>query len=367
MLFPNLHKALLGKPFYMNLSTVYHIGIKIILMKTIKYLFPVLIIVLSIPIVKAQTQSCNTGKVDPKVAAFLKMIPADNRSLEEVKKTTNFVEYKKDGPPPIPYPVTDVERIKITADSIPVLIFNPSHRKGLPIIIAYHGGGFIGPLIPGHEYLNWQDSKTFTAIVFSVDYRVAPEHKFPAGADDCYNAFKWISENGDKFGGDTSRIMLKGESAGANLVAVVCQKAKREGIARRIKLQVMNSPVVDNPEHAEQYPSMQQNANGYLLTKAGVLFALETYSDSADFNNSDYAPILSKDLKGLPPAVMITAEFDPLRDQGAAYAERLKEESVKVWYKCFPGEIHVLIGADEKVIKDADQLILTAMKAVMKF
>src|SRR5688572_19236154 len=103
-------------------------------MKKALYLLIVLFIVLSVTTVNAQTQGCNTGKVDPKVAAFLKMMPADNRTVEELKKTTNFEEYKKEGPPSIPYPQRDVERIKITADSIPVLVFNPSQAKGLPII-----------------------------------------------------------------------------------------------------------------------------------------------------------------------------------------------------------------------------------------
>lgn len=335
-------------------------------MKNSAYLTTILMVALSVTITRAQAQNCNTGKVDPKVAEFLKMMPEDNRSVEELKKTTNFEVYKKEGPPTIPYPSSDVERIKITSDSIPVLVFNPSRAKGLPIIIAYHGGGFISPLIPGHEYLNWQDGKTFSAIVFSVDYRVAPERKFPVAVNDCYNAFKWISENGEQFGGDTSRIILKGESAGANLVAAVCQKAKTDGIVKKIKLQVMNCPLLDNPANAEQYPSMQQNANGYFLTKAGVLFALETYADAADFNNSDFAPILSKDLSGLPPAVIITAEFDPLRDQGVGYAERLREASVKVWYKCFPGQIHVLIGSSNETSTDLDKLVLNAMKEVMR-
>lgn len=335
-------------------------------MKKVSYLHTVLLIMLSMTTVKGQMQSCNTGRVDPQVAAFLKMMPADNLTVEELKKTTNFEEYKKAGPPPIPYPPMDVQRIKITADSIPVLVFNPLHARGLPVIIAYHGGGFISPLLPGYEYLNWQDGKTFAAVIFSVDYGVAPEHKFPVAVNDCYNAFKWISEHGEQFGGDTSRIIVKGESAGATLVAAVCQKAKQDGIVQRIKLQVMNSPGVDNPAHAEQYPSMQQNGNGYFLTKAGVLFALETYADAADFNNSDFAPILSKNLSGLPPAVIITAEFDPLRDQGAAYAERLRKASVKVWYQCFPGQIHDLIASSKETLKDADNLVLNAIKEVMK-
>ena len=293
----------------------------------------------------AQAQTCNTGIVDPQVVEFLKRMPADNRTLEELRKTTNFVEYRKTGPPAIPFPATDVTRIKITRDSIPVSVFNPSHEKGLPIIIYYHPGGFITPLTAGMEFLAWQDAKTFNAIVFAPDYRVAPEHKFPAAINDCYNAFKWISDHGEEFGGDTKRIIVMGLSAGANLAASVCQRAKQEGISQKIKLQVMNCPVLDNAAHADLYPSMQKNANGYLLTRAGVLFALETYADQKDYNNPEYAPILSKNLEGLPPAVMITAEFDPLKDQGAAYVDRLKNAGVKFWYQCFGGEIHCLIPA----------------------
>jgi acetyl esterase len=174
------------------------------------------------------------------------MMPSDNRTVEEMKKTTNFEEYRKAGPPVTTYPAKDVQRIKITADSIPVLVFNPAHSKGLPIIVQYHGGGFIQPLVQWMEYYYWLDAKTFNAVVFAVDYRVAPENKFPAGFNDSYNAFKWISENGSRYGGDTSKVILKGESAGANFVAAVCLKAKQEGMAQRIKLQVMNSPVLDN-------------------------------------------------------------------------------------------------------------------------
>ena len=317
--------------------------------------------------INGQAQSCRTGKLDPKVAEFLKMIPPDNRTIEELRKTTNFDEYKKAGPPVNPYPATDVQRLKITADSIPVLVFNPRHAKGLPIIIQYHGGGFIQPLVPWMEYYYWLDAKTFNAIVFVVDYRVAPEHKFPAGVNDSYNAFKWISEHGDKYGGDTSKIMLKGESAGANFVAVICQKAKQEGITKRIKLQVLNSPILDNPKNIDNYPSMQQNATGYNLSKAGVVFAHETYADPEEYNNVVFAPILAKDLSNLPPAVIITAEFDPLRDQGIVYAEKLRKAGVKVWHKCFPGQIHVLITSEESspANKEADKLVLTAMKAVM--
>ncbi len=310
--------------------------------------------------------SCNTGKVDPMIAGFLKRIPADNRSLDEMRKAPNFDEYRKGGPPAIPFPETDVIRLKITSDSIPVSIFNPSKAYGLPIIINYHPGGFIAPLTAGMEYFGWKDAKKYNAVVFAIDYRVAPEHKFPAAFNDCYNSFKWIVEHGAAFGGDTSRIVVLGVSAGANLTAAVCQKAKQEGIADKIKLQVINCPVLDNFANADLYPSMQQNAEGYMLTKAAVLFALETYADKKDQNNPAYAPILSKNFSGLPPAVIITAEFDPLRDQGAAYADRLKKAGVKVWYQCFGGEIHCLIPAPDNSpsVKAYEEMVSAAMKEV---
>jgi acetyl esterase len=316
---------------------------------------------------KGHAQTCKSGTLNAEVAGFLKRIPADNRSLEEMKSSPNFVEYRRNGPPAIPYPAKDVEHIKVTADSIPVLVFNPSHAKGLPIIINYHPGGFISPLTAGMEYMAWNDAQTFNAIVFAVDYRVAPENKFPVPVNDCYNAFRWISENGQKFGGDLNRIAVMGVSAGANLAAVVCQKAKQDGIGNRIKLQIMNSPVVDNPGHADLYSSINENANGYMLTKAGVLFALETYAEEKDRNNPEFAPILSKNLSGLPPAVMITAEFDPLRDEGVAYADLLKKAGVKVWQQCFTGEIHCLIATpvDGQHAKAYQQIIATAIAETM--
>lgn len=332
--------------------------------KNIRSLLTLILITFS-NAVNSQVQSCKTGKLDPEVAGFLKMMPADNRTLNDLRKITDFKEFKNAGPPATPYPLTDVERVKITADSIPVLIFNPTHTKGLPIIIYFHGGGFMQPVVPWMEHSFWSAANKLKAIVFAVDYRVAPQYKFPAAVNDCYNAFKWISENGEKFDGDTSRIIVKGESSGANLVAVICQKAKQEGIVNRIKLQVLNCPSTDNPNRSQLYPSMQENATGYFLTKALVLFAEETYSDKEEYDNPELAPILFKDLSGLPPAVLITAEFDPLRDQGAAYAERLRKANVKVWYKCFPGQIHALIAFNDKN-NEADTLVLNAIKEVSR-
>lgn len=293
---------------------------------------------------KSFAQTCGARQLDPGIASFLRMIGYKDLSVEELRAMP-IEQIKYVDIPLIPYPAADVKRIKITADSIPVLVFNPAHGQRLPVIINYHGGGFISPLLRGLEQSLWLDAKTYGALLFAVDYRVAPEHKFPAAVNDSYAAFKWIATHAVEFGGDTSRITLMGNSAGANLVAAISQKAKNEGISGKIKLQVMNGLPVDlRPENMERSVSYQENAKGYFQTKALCYFAVENYAPGQT-NNPEVSPILTEDLKGLPPALIINAEFDPLRDDGVQYANRLRQAGVKVWEKCFPGQIHCLIGS----------------------
>lgn len=139
-------------------------------------------------------QQCGDRTLDPQIAGFLKIIGYKDLTLEQLRSLP-IEQIKYPQVPLVPYPKEDVQRIKITSDSIPVLVFNPLHKSNLPVIIHYHGGGFISPLVQGLEQSLWQDAKTYEAIVFAVDYRVAPEHKFPAAVNDSYNAFRWISEN----------------------------------------------------------------------------------------------------------------------------------------------------------------------------
>ncbi len=308
-------------------------------------------------------QNCGSRQLDPEIAGFLKMIGYKDLTIEQLRAMP-IEQIKFAGPPEIPYPKGDVQRIKITADSIPILIFNPAHATNLPILVNYHGGGFISPLLPGLEYSLWLDAKIYGAVLFAVDYRVAPEHKFPAAVNDSYNAFKWIAENGTAMGGDTSRIALMGHSAGANLVAVISQKAKKDGISGKIKLQVLNGLPVDcRPENMETSASYQENATGYFQTKAACYFALETYAPG-QVGNPEVSPILSTDLRGLPPAVIINAEFDPLRDDEILYAAQLRKAGVKVWDKCFAGQIHCLIGTrpDSPASNEFAAIVKGAMK-----
>ncbi len=327
----------------------------------------ILILTLVIAVADSSAQSCGTRQLDPRAANFLKLIDYKDMSLEELRNLP-IEQIKYAGPPAIPYPQEDVKRIKVTKDSIPVLVFNPHHGEDLPVIINYHGGGFISPLLPGLEHSLWYEAKTYDAIVFAVDYRIAPENKFPAAVNDSYNAFKWISEHAGQFGGDTSRLILMGNSAGANLVAVIAQKAKNANISERIKLQVMNGLPIDlRPQNMESSVSYQENAVGYFQTKAACYFAVETYAPG-QYNNPEVSPILTEDVTELPPAVIINAEFDPLRDDGVLYASKLRKAGVQVWDKCFAGQIHCLIGVQPNtdVMNEFEGFVKTAMKEVFK-
>lgn len=328
--------------------------------KSMSIIFLIITVVFGQQVVFAQT--CGTRQLDPRVASFLKIIGNEDLTIEQLRKIP-MSQFRSVGPPVIPYPAADVKRIKITADSIPVLIFNPSHASNVPILINYHGGGFFLPLLQGLEHSLWQDAKTYAVIVFAIDYRIAPEYKFPVAVNDSYNAFKWVAEHGNEFGGDTSRIALAGNSAGANLVAVITQKAKRDGISNKIKLQILNGLPADlSPQNMETSVSYQENAKGYWQTKAACYFAVELYAPG-QYDNQEVSPILTEDLKGLPPAVVINAEFDPLRDDGILYAAKLRRYGVKVWDKCFAGQIHLLLGlpTDAEEVKEYERIVKNAM------
>lgn len=322
-----------------------------------------LILPFSIAFFTVQAQPCNTGRLDPRVALALKTVLNDLPG----SLTTSVEQIRDVRIPATPFPQADWQMLKVTADSIPIQVFNPSHTTGLPIIIYYHPGGFVTPLLPFMQYECWRQAKAFEAIVVAVEYRIAPEHPFPAAVDDSYNAFRWITAHGQTFGGDTARIIVEGLSAGGNLAAVVCQKAMLNGVAGLIKLQVLNCPSTDNARNNARYKSFKQYASGYFQTKAFSEYTIRAYAPNEDLNNPEIGPINRRDLRGLPPALVLTAEFDPLRDEGQLYAEQLRKAGVQVWGHCFPGQIHCLIGLppDSAEQKHADLLMLTAMRAVL--
>jgi acetyl esterase len=242
-------------------------------------------------------------------------------------------------PRPEGQPVAHVEDRKIPgpAGEIPVRIYNPEGPDPKPVLVWYHGGGWVIGDLEGADFGCRMMANAAGCVVVSIDYRLAPEHKFPAAADDCFAATKWVAENAASFGGDPARLAVGGDSAGGNLAAVVSQMAKAGG-GPAISFQLLVYPVTDFGYHTQSY---RDNAKGYLLTMESMEWFWNHYlNTTADGENPKASPLRAPDLSGLPRALVITAEFDPLRDEGEAYAGRLMEAGVPTSAVRFNGMIH---------------------------
>lgn len=260
--------------------------------------------------------------------------PMSSLSPEEARLTTDFSALAG-----IPEKVGKVENRVIPGPGgdIPVRIYTPNGEGPFPSLVFYHGGGWvIGDLdtvdVPCRLLANRAN-----CVVVSVDYRLAPEHKFPAAADDAYAAAKWVVENGPSIKVDSSRVAVGGDSAGGNLAAVVSLMA-RDKNEIDLAYQLLIYPVTN---HSYETVSYSDNADGYLLTKDSMIWFWDHYLRNPQDGDNPYAsPLKAEDLSGLPPALVITAEFDPLRDEGEAYAQRLKEAGVSVEETRYNGMIH---------------------------
>jgi len=247
--------------------------------------------------------------------------------------------------------------------NIPVRIYWPETAdSALPILLLYHGGGWTLGDMDTHENVCRYYCENAGVIVINVDYRLAPEHKFPAGVDDCYAALEWAGEHATEIGGDAARIAVTGDSAGGNLSAVVCQLAKARG-GPAIAFQALAYPSVDLTEEAnEKYASRKKFGGGeYFLGDKDFVWLIGHYlEDMALLRDPRVSPILTEDLSGLPPALVITAGFDPLRDEGKAYADRLAAAGVPVEYKCFETTIHGFMSFSGGVDAGKEGLALVA-------
>ncbi len=224
---------------------------------------------------------------------------------------------------------------------VPIRIYQPTNDKNLPLIVFYHGGGFVIRDIDSHDNACRRLAHDNQAVVVSVGYRLAPEYKFPIPHQDCYDATVWASENAASINGDASKLVVMGDSAGGNLATVVAQIARDEK-GPEICYQVLIYPTTDARMN---HPSIHKFAEGYLLTKPMMKWFLEQYrSKKEDIYHPHMSPILCEDLSDLPPALIITAEFDPLKDEGIAYAHRLKQAGVEVQHTDYKGLIHAFFN-----------------------
>jgi acetyl esterase len=220
---------------------------------------------------------------------------------------------------------------------VPVRIYRPPSTAPLPLHVYFHGGGWwTGDLEMVDDECRHR-AHGVPCVVVSVDYRLAPEHPFPAPLDDCFAATLWTCENGASLGGDASRLSVGGASAGANLAAAVALRA-RDGGAPPLAYQVLECPAFD-PELASA--SMRELGDDYMLTRDGLAVAWGYYLSRPEDRADPYAaPLRAGDLRGLPPALVVTAEYDPLRDEGEEYGRRLASAGVPVRVTRYPGVLH---------------------------
>jgi acetyl esterase len=238
-----------------------------------------------------------------------------------------------------PEPVARVEDRTVPgpAGPIPVRVYTPAGQPPLPALVYFHGGGWVIGDLDSHDPVCRALANGAGCVVVAVDYRLAPEHKYPAAAEDCYAATRFVAEQAAELGIDPARIAVGGDSAGGNLAAVVAQMARDRG-GPPLVFQLLIYPVTD---YSFDTVSYRDNAEGYLLTRDSMEWFWAHYLPDAAAGREPYAsPLQAKDLRGLPPALVITAEYDPLRDEGEAYAERLRAAGVTATTRRYDGMIH---------------------------
>ena len=266
--------------------------------------------------------------------------------------------------PPTPA-LRTVENRTIPSDAmdVPVRIYTPEAEagpNGLPALLFLHGGGWVFGDLDTHDALCCILAHEAGCIIVSVDYRLAPEYKFPAALNDSLAALDWVAANAAQFGGDAFSLAIGGDSAGANLAAAACQVARDKG-GPPIVFQLLIYPAVD---FTADMTSPRGNAAGFGLSDQAIAWMRECYlNDPFDATDPRASPAMAKDLKGLPPALIQTAEFDPLHDEGKAYAEALRAAGGTAIHINYPGMIHgfMRMGA---MVDDAAVAIGDAAKAL---
>ena len=289
--------------------------------------------------------------MDPKaqiVGEFVKSIrvPGFFPPLPELRQQLRVMVSLMDEPAPSLPRIEDI-RIPGPAGEIPARLYSTTvEKRPQPTVAYFHGGGWVQGDLETHHGLCARLARHAGALVVAVDYRLAPEHKFPAAVDDCLAAYRWLRAKGRDLGADTTKVAVAGDSAGGNLSAVVSQLAASSGVPVPT-CQVLIYPAVDFSLDTESHREL---ADGHVIPRDRILWYMEQYlkgeADKADLRAS---PLRAPSLKGQPPAMIVTAGFDPLRDEGRAYGDRLREAGVDVVHREYTGQIHAFVSLTKAI------------------
>ncbi len=265
-----------------------------------------------------------------------------------------------------PEPVEQVRDLGVPgpAGTIPVRVYRPAGPAPQPGIVFFHGGGWVLGDIESHDALCRKMANATGCAVVSVDYRLAPEAKFPGPAEDAFAATRWVADHASEFGIDPSRLAVAGDSAGGNLAAVVALMARDRG-GPPLRYQLLIYPVTDCSFDTGSY---RENGQGYFLTREAMQWFWGHYlADPKDGERPYASPLRSADLSGLPPAMVVTAEYDPLRDEGEAYGRRLGDAGVDTVIRRQDGVFHGFFsfGAYLDGAVEANEAAFGALRAAM--
>ena len=279
--------------------------------------------------------------VDPHIAPLLELLatvpPMSEGSPEAAREAFRRLTVEGRRPEQV-VQVGSVEDTTIPgpAGDLAARVYRPSAEGPLPTVMLFHGGGWVIGDLDTHDSMARSICRDCDAVVVSVDYRLAPEAPFPAAVDDALAATRWVADRLADFGGD-ARLAVAGDSAGGNLAAVVAQQLRDSG-GPTLAAQLLVYPATDV---SGDFASRTENAEGYFLDLPTMVWFMEHYAaDAAAHEDPRLSPLRHPDLSGLPPAVIVTAEYDPLRDEGEAYATALTEAGVEVDVRRFDGMIH---------------------------
>ena len=281
----------------------------------------------------------------PEAAAFLEQVarqkahPFETLPVDTLRRAAIVGASASPNPPELAN-VEDRSIEQPDGTSLPIRVYSPRGAKPFGVCLYFHGGGWVLNNLDTHDDLVRRLAAESGCLFVNVDYRLAPEYKFPAAIEDAYTALRWVYNHAADLGCDRNRIAVAGDSAGANLASVACLMT-RDRNGPPIAFQALIYPITDCDF---ERPSYRENAEGYFLTRREMTWFWNQYVSSPDQMRDPYAsPLLANSLKGLPPASILTAEYDPLRDEGEAYAEALRAAGVNVALKRYDGMIHAFV------------------------